>query len=1110
MGISTGLDTGAIVNHMSVDAFNMMMLFSMGHYIWAVPFKITLLLILLYMQLGYSALIGAATIYILAPLQYYICSKLSYIQKKTLEIADDRLKRINELLQGIKILKLYGWEIKYANQIETIRDKELKLLKKDAIYVALNTFITQASSIIVTLVVYNVKCKLTAIVGPVGSGKSSLLSVLLGELHTLKGNVQWSSTSYVAYVPQKPWLLNATLKENILFGQPYNGRRYHQVIQACALQADINLLPCHDLTEIGERGVNLSGGQRQRIALARAFYSQARLVILDDPLSALDAHVESHVFEQGIKTLLLRRQRTVILVTNKLEHLTHAAKVILMEDNKIKCQGSYSEIEKIVKEQSAAWKKIVIAKEKICKSKGEEAVKDRHKFSRLLSKQVLHRATSTQEIRPRARLVSLSRQLSHDPSSPLPCHDCGDHDDPIPSIRNSEQSSTNLIKSVLSTDSLRSRSSTSSVGIYRHPWKTPMRLNSRISVHTEEMIEEEEEQQLQDESGSEEKLEDMSCGKLIKEEERERGKISKKVYLMFMKACSLSLAILVIILIISTQAVKIGADFWLSKWSELSYSNTTIENDPNIKKYVAVYALLSGVGILLSLITNLAAQLTSIRAVKVLFSQMLNNIIHCPMRFFDTTPIGRILNRFSSDMNTIDKKLPVTLPVLLRFLLLCISAIIVDVVVTPYFLAAVVPIMAIYYFIQHYFRFSSRELQRLDSITKSPVFSHFSETISGLTTIRAYREEKRFNEMLTYAINNNNAALIMVNSANCWLGIALDYLGGIILFVATIAALTAAITNKVSSAFVGMAMTYTLLVPIYLNWVVRNLASVEMYMNAVERVKEYSQLTTEDYRRGNSLRKDELIAWLKDWPNKGQIIFENVTLKYDENLDPVLKNVSLNFASGEKVGICGRTGSGKSSLVMAIFRILLITDGNIYIDGVDIKQIPLDVLRSRLSIIPQDIVLFSGTVRENLDPNHQYRDEELWNALKVAQLYDLVISLPGSLDAELNDEGSYFSVGQRQLFCLARAILKKSKILIMDEATSSLDPETDQVLQKVVASNCADCTVLTIAHRISGILSYDRVIVLDSGHIVETGHPIDLLQRRGSMFASLVKASEHA
>lgn len=1258
MGISTGLDSGAIVNHMSVDAFNMMMLFSMGHYIWAVPFKITLLLILLYMQLGYSALIGAATIYILAPLQYYICSKLSYIQKKTLEIADDRLKRISELLQGIKILKLYGWEMKYANHIEAVREKELKLLKKDAIYVALNTFITQASSIIVTLVTFAIYSKiegkaltpsevftglalfnqltvplyiipfvipivinsvvstkrlseflnhpevdfnvpwrdddgpaatveyepesgsvllhvkeniesrsgttlfglddsdgvflpeiinygiqdnpvivsiqngyfawgndtvlydinlqisagkLTAIVGPVGSGKSSLLSVLLGELYMLKGNVQWSSTSYVAYVPQKPWLLNATLKENILFGQPYNGRRYHQVIQACALQSDINLLPYHDLTEIGERGVNLSGGQKQRIALARAFYSQARVVILDDPLSALDAHVETHVFEQGIKTLLIRRQRTAILVTNKLEHLSHAAKVILLEDGKIKSQGTYSEVEKVVKEQSAVWKKIIIPKEKMYKTREEEqAFKDRHKFSRLLSKQILHRATSTQEVRPRARLVSLSRQLSHDPSSPLPCHDWADHDDPLPTVRKSEQSSTNPIKSILSTDSLRSRSSTSSGGIYRYSWKSPIRLNSRISVHTEEMIEEEEEQQLQDlDSGSEEKLDDLTCGKLIKEEERERGKISKKVYLMFMKACTLSLAILVIALIISTQAVKIGADFWLSKWSEASFSNNTSENDPVVKKYVGVYALLSGIGILLSLVTNLAAQLTSLRAVRVLFSQMLNTIVCCPMRFFDTTPIGRILNRFSSDMNTIDKKLPVTLPVLLRFLLLCISAIIVDVIVTPYFLAAVVPIVAIYYFLQHYFRFSSRELQRLDSITKSPVFSHFTETISGLTTIRAYREEKRFTEMLTFAINNNNAAFIMVNCANCWLGIALDYLGGIILFLATIASITAAITNHVSPAFVGMAMTYTLLVPIYLNWVVRNLASVEMYMNAVERVKEYSELQIEDYGKVNNLHKEELIEWLKDWPNKGQIIFENVTLKYDEKLDPVLRNITLTFSSGEKVGICGRTGSGKSSLVMAIFRMLVIADGNIYIDGVDITQIPLDILRSRLSIIPQDIVLFSGSVRENLDPCAQYNDEELWNSLKIAQLYDLVISMPGGLDAELIDEGSNFSVGQRQLFCLARAILKKSKILIMDEATSSLDLETDQVLQKVVASQCAECTVLTIAHRISSILSYDKVIVLDSGHIVEIGHPDELLQRRGSLFASLVKASEH-
>ncbi|GFT24066.1 ATP-binding cassette sub-family C member 8 [Trichonephila clavipes] len=1220
---ASGLDTGAVVNHMAVDAFNMMMLFSMGHYLWAVPFKIVLLLILLYSKLGYSALIGAATVIFLVPVQYYICTLLSKIQSKALDVSDERLKKTTELLQGIKLLKLYGWDRLYANFVQNVREKELKILRSDAICVAFNTFITQTSSIIVTLVVstrrlvdflmlpevdlslpwrddsdtpdarvefvpdsgsvllhvkensfdskgylsgseegdgvflpefynyppveentlvsikkgyfsydtaytipslrdINVQIpagKLTIIVGNIGSGKSSLLSAILGELNVISGSINWNSSPLVAYVPQKPWLMNATLKENILFGQPYDGRRYHQVTQACALQPDIDLLPARDMTEIGERGLNLSGGQKQRIALARAFYSPARLIILDDPLSALDAHVGAYVFEHGIKTLLLRRQRTVILVTHKLEFLSSATKVILMESGTIKKEGSPKEIEISLQDLNFNLRKPK-------KSFGKEGTpaegtsKERHKLVRLLSRQQLYRTVSTQDIKPRARLVSLSRQMSHDPSSPLPCHDWGDHDDPLPPIADPDDPDTGhkLLNRMKSVESLRSRSSASSASVVRRSWKCPpSRLNSRISTRTDDLIEEEDEEDFDDDT--EDKIV-HSCdqvqlpdGKLIKEEEREKGKISKQVYIMYMKACTLPLALLVIFLIIATQAMKVGTDFWLSAWSEnsltriqngtLDDSNDTISDEEaeEINYYIHIYAILSGASILLAFITNISAQLTSLKAVKVLHSRMLNNVVQCPMKFFDSTPVGRIINRFSSDMSTIDKKLPVTLPILLRFILLCLSAIIVDMIVTPYFIIVVIPVAAIYYFLQHFFRFTSRELQRLDCITKSPVYSHFTETVCGLSTIRAFRAESRFTEMIMACIDVNNTAFILVNCSNCWLGISLDYLGGIILFIATLSSVFASIYEDVSEAFVGMSMTYTLLVPIYLNWVVRNLASTEMYMSAVERVRNYSKLSIED-----GPAKD-LSDLSDEWPEYGAISFQNVTMKYDSNSDPVLKNITLTIKPGEKVGICGRTGSGKSSLIMALFRMVNIMSGKIEIDGVNILNIPLEFLRSRLSIIPQEAVIFSGTVRENLDPAKEYTDEEIWKALEAAQLKHLITALPGGLEAQVSDEGSNMSAGQHQLFSLARALIRKSKILVMDEATSSLDPDTDLILQNVVAEQYKDSTVLSIVHRVQSVLNFDKVIVLDGGRVAEVGNPKDLQEVKGSIFASLVKAS---
>ncbi|XP_035226233.1 ATP-binding cassette sub-family C member 8-like isoform X2 [Stegodyphus dumicola] len=1007
MSSSAGLDTGAVVNHMSVDAFNVMMVFSMGHYLWAVPFKIILLLILLYVQLGYSALIGSATVIFLVPIQYYICTLLSRIQEKALDVSDDRLKKTTELLQGIKLLKLYGWEKTYANLVKKIRDKELKILRSDAICVAFNTFITQTSSIIVTLVTFSLFSKiegrplapsdvftglalfnqltvplyiipfvipmvinavvstrrlvdflmlpevdlslpwrddsdvpearvefipesgsvllhvkessfesrglsgseegdgvflpefynyspteentlltikkgyfaydiayntptlrdidaqiptgrLTMVVGAIGSGKSSFLSAILGELHVISGSVSWNSSPQVAYVPQKPWLINATLKENILFGQPYDGRRYHQVVQACALQPDIDLLPARDLTEIGERGLNLSGGQKQRIALARAFYSPARLVILDDPLSALDAHVGAYVFEHGIKTLLLRRHRTVILVTHKLEFLSSATKVILMENGSIKKQGPPKELQASLKDLNFNLRR---PRKPVTENVADGTSRERHKLVRLLSRQTLYRTVSTQDIKPRARMVSLSRQMSHDPSSPLPCHDWGDHDDPLPPIADPDDPDTGhkLLNRMKSVESLRSRSSASSASVVRRSWKCPpSRLNSRISTRTDDLIEEEDEDEFDEETDDKiaracEQVQ-LPDGKLIKEEEREKGKISKQVYLTYMRACTLALSLLVIFLIVITQAMKMGTDFWLSAWSESSVDEDDLEEDDfmddakmeEIHYYIEIYAVLSAASIVLAFVTNLAAQLTSLKAVRVLHDNMLFNVVQCPLKFFDTTPVGRVINRFSSDMSTIDKKLPVTLPILLRFILLCLSAIVVDMIVTPYFIVVVVPVAAIYYFLQHFFRFTSRELQRLDCITKSPVYSHFSETVSGLSTIRAFRAENRFTEMIMTCIDVNNAAFILVNCANCWLGISLDYLGGFILFVATLSSMLASIYGHASEAFVGMSMTYTLLVPVYLNWVVRNLASTEMYMSAVERVRNYSKLPIEN------------------------------------------------------------------------------------------------------------------------------------------------------------------------------------------------------------------------------------------------------------------------
>ncbi|KAG1650730.1 Multidrug resistance-associated protein 1 [Nymphon striatum] len=1244
------VDTGAIVNYISTDSFNLLNFFSMGHYVWAIPLKVIVLLLLLYLYLGFSALVGAGSIIIIAPLQYYIVKKMKVLQDESFKVGDERLKKTNELLQGIKLLKLYGWEYSFFKNVQGYREKEVKVLQKDAICKALNTSLTQASSILVALLTFAIfsliegrpltpadaftgvalfnqltvplfifpivipiaisavistrrleeflnlsevhsffpseeekheetveyqpvsneipmvelkqpnmdetvittmealteeaeddsdgvflpdeshetkngsvqnhnefvsvekssddflstvtvhdgtfkwsysdslpvlqninitvpSGKLTMIVGSIGSGKSSILAALMGELYTDQGRVEWFLENEVAFAPQKPWLINASLKDNILFGKPYYHKRYQNVIQACALKPDIDLLPNGDQTEIGEKGINLSGGQKQRIALARAFYTKARTVILDDPLSALDAQVGAHVFSHGITKILLKKRRTVILVTHKLQFLPKAKMIIVLENGKVKRSGSYSDIEHQDSALCAIWRAKIKLEEQENKSpvSGEKTASERRTLFRMFSKQSLVKMSSVQDVRPpRMRLMSLSRQMSHDPSSPIPCQEFGEESE------RTHHPLTRLFSGRIARFSQR---------------PTFMREESTISTLSDDVWVED------DQEGD-----DEINGGLISEEERQRGKISKKVYLSYMKACGYLMSMFLLFIMTSTQTIKVYTDFWLSEWASLSSYNQSVADDTT-----------SDLG--LNVVNGSRSTLKFADSYYLLFYLILFR------RFFETTPLGRIINRFSSDISVVDKKLPATLPMLVRFVLLCISAIIVDSIVTPFFLIIVIPLVLVYYFIQKFFRSTSRELQRLDSITKSPIYSHFSETLGGLAVIRAYRDEKRFSEKILKQININNAAFILVNSANRWLAVTLDYLGGCILFIASIGAIIAANLGHVTPAFVGLAMAYTLLVPIYLNWVVRNLSEVEMQMNAVERIKSYSNLNEEKYLPEPG--QESKIS--NKWPENGKIVFEKVSVRYHSSLEGVLKKVSFSIKPGEKVGICGRTGSGKSSLAMGLFRMVDIFEGKILIDDVDIETVPLRTLRSRLSIIPQDVVLFSGTVRQNLDPESQHTDEELWESLKRSQLKEVVSILSGKLDGEVTEEGNNFSVGQRQLFCLARAILRNSSVIMMDEATASLDEKTDQSVQKIISEVFKGRTILTIAvsnlkllyyfslpllnvvpeHRISSIINYDKIIVLDAGEIAEFGSPAELLQNRIGIFTSLVEADSH-
>uniref|UniRef100_A0A8D3EAT3 ATP-binding cassette, sub-family C (CFTR/MRP), member 9 n=1 Tax=Scophthalmus maximus TaxID=52904 RepID=A0A8D3EAT3_SCOMX len=1123
---------GQINNLVAIETNQLMWFLFLCPNLWAMPVQIVMGVILLYYLLGLSALVGASVIVLLAPIQYLIATKLADTQKSSLEHSTDRLKKTTEILKGIKLLKLYAWENIFCDSVEETRGKELTCLRTFALYTSMSIFMNAAIPIaavlatfamhhfinksvpspseafaalalfhilvtplflLSTVVRFAVKAlvsvqklgeflqsdeigddswrngdmsvfleagkkhlgavspinrkqpmryqmdnyeqptrrpmrpsetedvavkvsngfftwgsnlstlsdiniriptgQLTMIVGQVGCGKSSLLLAMLDT--TESRLIQCKNRYSVAYATQKSWLLNATVEDNITFGSPFSKQRYKEVIDACSLQPDIDLLPFGDQTEIGERGINLSGGQRQRICVARALYQNTNIVFLDDPFSALDIHLSDHLMQEGILKFLQDDKRTVVMVTHKLQYLIHADWIIAMKDGSILREGTLKDIQTHDVELYDHWKTLMNRHD-------QELEKDIQQDSQTtLERKTLRRAFYSREAKSQV----------------------DDEDE-------------------------------------------------------EEEVEEEDDDNMS-----------MTTNR--------RSKIPWKVCWCYMSSGGFFMVFLMVSSKLLKHSVIVAIDYWLALWTS-SQTNQSLTNPDSY--FLLVFIILCAAGITLCLITSLTVEFLGLSAATNLHHNLLNKIIHAPIRFFDVTPLGQILNRFSADTNIIDQHIPPTLESLTRSTLLCLSAIGVISSITPIFLIALIPLGIAFYFIQKYFRVASKDLQDLDDSTQLPLLCHFSETAEGLTTIRAFRHEARFKQRMLELTDTNNTAYLFLSAANRWLEVRTDYLGAVIVLAAAGASIWS-LEYSLRSGMVGLGLTYALTVTNYLNWVVRNLADLEVQMSAVKKVNSFLSTESENYE--GSMDASQVP---ENWPQDGEIKIQDLCVRYDPMLKPVLKHVNAYISPGQKVGICGRTGSGKSSLSLAFFNMVDIFEGRIVIDGIDICKLPLQTLRSRLSIILQDPVLFSGSIRFNLDPERTCTDDRLWEALEIAQLKNMVKALPGGLDAVVTEGGENFSVGQRQLFCLARAFVRKSSILIMDEATASIDMATENILQKVVMTAFADRTVVTIAHRVHTILTADLVIVMKRGNILEYDKPETLLEQEDGMFASFVKA----
>ncbi|XP_040898421.1 ATP-binding cassette sub-family C member 12 [Toxotes jaculatrix] len=1134
----SSISMGEMINVLTNDGHRLFEAVIFGSFLLSSPVLFIVCVVYSCHILGYTALTGVCTYLIFIPIQFLLAKLINIFRWKSLMITDSRVRTMNEILNSIKLIKMYAWEDSFEKKIADLRKNEKRELQKVSYIQNINTSITSiiptlatiltfivhtllhfslnTSDAFTTIAIFNSmrfclallpmsvkalaeatvsltrlkkilmiqnpepylmqskdsdsaivmknatiswtkpksqpdpppstengvkehkvdevshsentkalptlrnisftlpKGNLLGVCGNVGSGKTSLISSILEQMHLLEGSLTADGT--FAYVSQQAWIFHGTVQENILMGEPLDQAKYDRVVDVCCLRADLKILPYGDQTEIGERGLNLSGGQKQRISLARAVYSNKDIFLLDDPLSAVDAHVGKHIFEECIKKEL--QGKSIILVTHQLQYLEFCDDILVLEDGEVREAGDHQALMKV-----------------------------NGRYAQLISNYQMDSKTPSKEEKASPQDAAQLKEV--------------------------EQRDR--------TDS----------GIVNPAFD--------ISDETDDGTE-------ADQNSAAVKVDDQ----LVKQETSTEGAISWRVYQQYCQAAGgyiiTFLTFLNIVLIIGSTAFS---NWWLSFWLGQGNGspNTTTSNqgdisqNPNLHFYQLIYGMMVVVMVVLAIIKCFFYTHVTLNAACKLHNTMFKKIIDSPMSFFDTTPAGRILNRFSKDQEELDTVLPLHMDPFLQFCLMVTFTLVIISAVFPPMLVAVVVIGALFTLILFVFQRSIRQMKRMENISRSPCISLTTSTLQGLSTIHAYNIRDSHIKLFKTLNDINSNHYLLFNSGTRWLSFWLDFMAAsMTLLVALFVVLSK--DDFISPALKGLAMSYTIQLTGMLQYVVRQSTEVEARFSSVERLLEYITSCKPEAARH---RKEAQIP--EDWPKSGAITFQDYKMRYRENTPIVLDGLSFHIKGGEKLGIVGRTGSGKSSLGVALFRLVEPSEGTILIDGVDIMAIGLQDLRSKLSIIPQDPVLFIGTVRYNLDPFNNYTDDEIWAALEKTYMKDSISRLEGKLQAQVLENGENFSVGERQLICMARALLRNSKIILLDEATASIDAETDALIQNTIREAFQDCTMLTIAHRINTVTHTDRILVMDNGEAAELDHPDVLRQRPDSLFSSLLAAS---
>nr|QST14985.1 ABCC1-1 protein [Diaphanosoma celebensis] len=1112
---------GEIVNLMAVDAQRLMDLTAYINLVWSSPLQIGLAIYFLYNILGVAVFAGLAVMILLIPVNGFIANATKKLQIEQMKNKDKRVKMMNEILSGVKVLKLYAWEDSFQENVESIRNSEIRVLKKSAFLSAGTSFLWTTAPYLVSLasfmtfVLMDEKNVLTPDIAFVSLTLFNIIrfpmtllplmiiqyiqaGVSLKRLNKFLSNEDLDVTS----ISHDKKAVNPIEVENASFSwSPEDAptlKNMNLTIQPGSLVAVVGHVGAGksslisallgEMEKISGR-VNTTGhiayvpqqawiqncSLRDNILFGKGYdesnYNQVvEACALKPDLAMLPGGDTTEIGEKGINLSGGQKQRVslaravycdmdVYFLDDPLSAVdSHVGKHIF--DKVIGPQGVLQKKTRLLVTHGVSYlpqvDQIIVLKDGEISEMGsyKELLMRKGAFSEFLLQHLEEGSDDTdddladikQELEKTIGKQEFERQFSRQRSGLSESHSHVSEADNRSERRSSRASSTGSMRG-----SLRKRGS-----------KT---IDPPPKAET----------------------------KLIEAEKAETGKVKSAVYTAYLRSLGGWITFGAILGFIIYQGLSMYSNIWLSEWSN---ANATDPSERDL--YLGVYGALGFGQSIFVLVGTVVLALGTLRSSKVLHADMLKRVFRCPMSFFDTTPLGRIVNRFAKDVDTVDNMLPMTLRTMLLCLFSVISTIIIIGLGNPIFFAVVVPIGIIYYWIQHVYVATSRQLKRLESVSRSPIYSHFSESLTGAPVIRAYGAQKRFIAESERRVDVNQICYYPSITANRWLAVRLESVGTLVVLFASLFAVIGR-DSGVDPGLVGLSISYALNVTQTLTYFMRMMSELETNIVAVERIKEYCEIAQEaSWENGRR-------SVAKDWPDQGKIHFENYQVRYREGLDLVLKGISCQIEGGEKVGIVGRTGAGKSSLTLGLFRIIEAAGGAILIDGVNIADLGLHALRSRLTIIPQDPVLFSGTLRMNLDPFNKYSDEEVWRALEHAHLKTFVSSLAAGLQHEVSEGGENLSVGQRQLICLARALLRKTKVLVLDEATAAVDLETDDLIQATIRKEFKECTVVTIAHRLNTILDSNRVMVLDKGEIREFASPTDLLANKQSIFYGMAK-----